>query len=266
MKKYLKNLELKGVRPNFWCSLEYFELAGFKAIYTNNEISIWDEDVLVFPPIGSKFPYSINLLNKSFWASFSNMNFTNTTSSSFRFLDYEYIYDPNNFKNLTGKKWKVFRKNIKKWANKNEDWKYYRIEGNKYFDILKETLIKWLRTFPKDRIVHDSEVLLQYMKHGKNIKGLFNSQEEIVSINIWDTNYQFINYRYCICKPEPFLSEFTRYLFYQDPEILKQKKFINDGGTLDQLTLKQFKDKLNPIKINKIYSYIKVLMLLKNKK
>jgi hypothetical protein len=52
------------------------------------------------------------------------------------------------------------------------------------------------------------------------------------------------------------LDEFVRYLFYTDREILSKNKFINDGGTVGNSGLERFKDKLNPFRKRKVYSYI----------
>jgi len=80
---------------------------------------------------------------------------------------------------------------------------------------------------------------------------------KLVAINIWDENYKYINYRYCIVdRKEPFLDEFVRYLFYTDLVILKTGKLVNDGGTVGNQGLEHFKDKLNPIRKRKVHSYI----------
>jgi hypothetical protein len=82
-----------------------------------------------------------------------------------------------------------------------------------------------------------------------------NDSGKVLGINIWDLNDTYINYRYCFCSNEPFLSEYMRLLFYTDPEILSTGKLVNDGGCLGNDNLKAFKKKLNPISVREVSSY-----------
>ena len=77
----------------------------------------------------------------------------------------------------------------------------------------------------------------------------------LVGMNVWDENFAFINYRYCIDDGAPFLNEYLRYCFYTHPTILLINKYVNDGGCLDSEGLKKFKMKLNPLAVYKVFSY-----------
>jgi len=104
------------------------------------------------------------------------------------------------------------------------------IPPNEVLDVLSQ----WLST--KQEEIHDDEVMLLYLTEGNNRKALFEN-DELLAINVWDENPTFINYRYCVCKPVPFLSEYARYQFYTDPCILSKNKLVNDGGVLDKESL-----------------------------
>ncbi len=249
---YLKLLERHQIEPNFWCSEEYFEKAGFEL---NNHGSLWiikDKETVVFPPIheitGSLW-YPFN--GMEIWSDFNNYNPFKSNKS---FLDYEYIYDPKNFLSMEGGKWQTFRKNCMKWIERRlEDPSTYYYWTYCKGDI-KSVLEEWLKS-NVDRIIEDDEVLLKYVFEGDHRKVLRDRNGKVYAINIWDENYKYINYRYCICRPEPFLSEYARYLFYIDPIILNSGKLVNDGWVLDRPSLKSFKDKLNPVRVREVYSW-----------
>ena len=84
---------------------------------------------------------------------------------------------------------------------------------------------------------------------GENRRFLRSKKGKIYGLNIWDENFQYINYRYCICGKEDFISEYMRLLFYTDSVILNKGKLVNDGGVLDNPKLRFFKDKLNPMQV-----------------
>lgn len=167
------------------------------------------------------------------------------------FLDYEFLYNPASFLNLTGKKWATFRKNIRKWVNKHPNCEYKdlsTIPSNEVLDVLSQ----WLTT--KQEEIYDDGVMLLYLTEGDNRRALFENGE-LLAINVWDENPIFVNYRYCVCKPEPYLSEYARYRFFTDPYILSKNKLVNDGGVLDKESLLFFKKRLNPVSIRKVYSW-----------
>ena len=168
-------------------------------------------------------------------------------------LDFNFIYDPKRFQTMEGNAFQVFRKNSRKFPRRNPDWELeYRRVTNE--ECLDEAFISWLEN--KDRTVHDSSTILNYLQAGENRKVLVNKKSgEIYGFNIWDENYFYINYRYCFCQPLPFLSEYMRLLFYQDQEILQRNKLVNDGGILDDNSLYVFKKKLNPIEVRTIPTY-----------
>ena len=252
--KYLRLLEFQKVRPSFWCSDEYFRKAEFKEIDDNGVIYIQDkEGSLMFPPLDSMLNYQHPIFQTPSWTSFAKMN---GLLKDAIFFDYEYIYDPKAFLNMTGKKWQVFRKNCRKYPARyqGQELKYIKVENHNDEMKVSELIDQWMRDINWNEI-HDGEVMIQYLFHGQNREILIDEQGDAHGLNVWDENYMFINYRFCISLNLPFLSEYMRYLFYIHQA--KQNKLVNDGGVLDNPNLKRFKDKLNPIEVNKIYSWRK---------
>jgi hypothetical protein len=235
------------ITPNFWCSEEYFIKSGFVGRVDNHSIKITDMGQLVFPSINLE---TGELDADSHWASFPGMKDVG------EFLDYNFIYDPKDFMLMEGKKWSTFRKNSRKFPRRKDEegikLYYTKIEDIPVEDM-NDVLLRWLEDLG-DEEIHDPDVLLSYLKTGKNKAILLDEKSNIYGINIWDENYKFINYRYCVCKKSEFISEYMRRLFYTHPDIYNSGKLVNDGGSLDKPKLFKFKNRLNPVKIYKIYS------------
>lgn len=234
---------------NFWMSEEYInkkelvwsrngDLAGWKESPTSEE---W-----FFPPTtpDGLFYYNNNI--------FTGMSLSFSCSPYSEFLDYQFIYNPKDFLEMKGHKWATFRKNIKKYPQRTKGLLVYDNLDSHEEKQIENLILCWGEK--KGDTIHDPELLIKYAMEGENRKGLY-CNEELVGINIWDENFQYINYRYCIDNGEPFLNEYLRYLFYTDSEIQNKNKLVNDGGALGSEGLKKFKEKLNPVSILKVYSY-----------
>jgi hypothetical protein len=212
------------------------------------EVNKW----CLFPPLPlnkdtTEYPYNLNI-----WADFSNLL---PPYPNLAFLDYEYIFNPDEFKDLSGGKWEVFRKNIRKWPKAHPKWTY-----NEEFDGRQSELLvaEWLEQ--KQDNVLDAGLVIDFAissdVRGVYRKYLYDESGILVAINIWDHNWKYINYIYCIIrKDQPYLDEFARYLFYTDPDIQEFKKLINDGGCLGNKGLERFKDKLNPVRKREVHSW-----------
>ena len=200
--------------PNFWMSLEFMEKADI-----TNKMGF----VLLVPD-----------------------------SSFGDFLDYQYIYDPKNFLDLSGGTWKVFRKNIRKYPDRVGEFnlEYRKLSPREFEKDIEELVLNW----GEGRDLYDVEALVRYAFQGENRYALLR-HGKVVGLNIFDENFKFINYRYCIDDGTPFLNEYMRYLFYTSDEILKKQKLVNDGGSLDNEGLRKFKLRLNPVHIGYVYSY-----------
>ena len=105
--EYLKRAEkVPGFVPSFWMSPEYFERAGFREERRKNTVFILDEDREVMFPGIDKGSTTIKGAEEV-WA-LSEV----PPKGSVSFLDYNFIYDPLLFNDLSGGIWKLFRKNL----------------------------------------------------------------------------------------------------------------------------------------------------------
>ena len=257
---YLKTLEIKKIKPNFWCSSEYFKKANLKIHFENGWLWFMDDNVCVLPPL---FLFTDSLSNPypleyGCWSDFIDYNCGNYKHK--KFLDYEYIFDPKSFLSMKGGDWGVFRKNSKKWLRNNliidestfNFYYYLPLSPGDLIEPINKLFIKWLKN--KTGVIEDDKTMTRYIYYGENRKALFNPNGEMIGLNIWDENYMYINYRYSICNPEPWLSEYMRLLFYTDSLILDKNKLVNDGGVLGIDSLQNFKDKMNPVQVRKVHS------------
>jgi len=244
--KYLAALERFNIEPNFWCAQEYFDKAGWKVWIDDGVVGyVLSDEHPMLSPVGlvTGIIYDTGVLRWGVWALFPG-EFGD-------FLDYNFIYDSKRFLDLSGGDFQTFRKNSRKFINRNPDKKFvYRDASDK--DDLTEFLLEWLEK--KEGVIHDDEVIIKYLESGENRKVLVDENDVVYGVNIWDENYCYINYRYCFCKPGQYLSEYLRLLFYTSPEVQLSGKLVNDGGCLGDDNLFKFKMKLNPVKINKIYT------------
>lgn len=255
LESYLKNLQLSGINPNFWTSQEYFEKAGWVELDSKSDgmvqiVDSYGDDML--PAIDTEIP---GVLYIQCWSDFDGMLTKPIQNLKPQFLDYEYIFKAANFMDMSGGKWSLFRKNSRKWANRiGQGFIYKPIDEDSQMQ-LNEVVVSWLQSLGELETVHDDEVMLKYVFEGENRMGLFTEDGILRAINIWDSNWKYTNYRYCICRKEPFLSDFARLLFYQDMYRRNPECLVNDGGVLDKISLKDFKDHMNPISVRKVYSW-----------
>jgi len=240
--KYLELLETNDFIPNFWCSEEYFQKAGLEEIEAGGVLKVFDDDILVLPPLNSKGTFAEPSENMV-WSDLEGCDFSSMGYVS-EFLDYEYIYDPGAFSTMEGKRWMVFRKNSRKFSRRVGEELVYTSEGIIEGEV-KQLFLEWLSIQEREEI-HDDKVLEKFLFEGQNRKILRGKSGRIYGLSVWDENYKYVNYRYCVCGKEDFISEYMRLLFYTDPLILNKTKKVNDGGVLDNPRLKFFKDKLNP--------------------
>lgn len=256
--KYLRVLEAKGIRPNFWVSDEYFEKAGFKEslAYAIDSPSICIEDSegqMILPPLDLRLNETWGHIPKGKNSVWCGLDGYAPLGGKQDFLDLEYIYDSKAFLNMTGKRWATFRKNCRKYPNRHEgELRYKAVDPIKDVEKVNEFLGLWSKEIEWDE-VHDGIIMVEYGLLGQNREVLMDLAGDIHGLNIWDENYMFINYRFCLCLDQPFLSEYMRHLFYVHRA--EQDKLVNDGGILGKPELKRFKDKLNPVEVNKIYSW-----------
>lgn len=258
---YLELAQRKGIDPNFYLSESYLRFCGAETVEENGWLYVISDGWLVFPPLykGSmdsvwmKADFLQHHSTLRVWSDFSTIP---PFQSEFNkaFLDYEYIFDPMAFNDLTGGSWEVYRKNVRKWPKRHENWTYKTDCDKSSVDNL---LADWLEQ--RQKTVQDIAVILSFVRKscpGVVRKFLYDEDDRLHAINVWDENYKYINYRFCIVQPQdPFVDEFARFLFYTDPEIQGKGKLVNDGGCLDSMGLEHFKDKLHPVRKRPVYSW-----------
>lgn len=256
---YLDCLEKNNIEPNFWCSDEYFEKASLGIIEKDGVLQAVDPSTNqnVLPPLNVKEGNFSSQFGGDIWSDMIGFENVLTDGSLVKkFLDYNFIYDPQSFLDISGGSWATFRKNSRKFLNRNVQHQFQYINIPPELDKkIYNIFIEWLDNKNEDEEIQDDEAMLRYLESGDNRKILIDEDEEVYGVNIWDENFLYVNFRYCFCKTGQFLSEYMRLLFYTDPLILNKNKLVNDGGSLDNDALYNFKKKLNPIKINQIYSY-----------
>ncbi len=241
--EYLQRAWILGIIPNFWLTANYMGIQDAKL--QNNGKVIWVEEGewAIFPPlpVGSNDFKKENCPPLRVWSDFENFG----PGEEEEFLDWEYSYNSDAFKDMSGGKWKVFRKNSRKWPRDNEGWNY-SFNPPKDCEI-EALLVRWLEV--RDEI-EDSESMLWFLLRGP-LRGFLYRGDELVGVNAWDSNEPYLMYRYCMTDPnEPFLDEFARLLFYQSVP----GRTVIDGGALGNPGLERFKDKLNPVKKRAVYS------------
>ena len=263
--EYLKWIESHQIPPNFWMSEEY--ITKKELFWSCGEtVKGWKEtpesEEWFFPPSVSTFLFD-GMISYKHGDIFAGFALSASNCGNAIFLDYQFLYNPKDFLEMKGHKWATFRKNSRKYPKRTSSNLFYRdLNDLSNFDWtpselnsdIDELCMNWSER--KNHNIHDPELLVKYLYQGEHRKGLFDG-DVLVGINVWDENFQFINFRYCIDDGEPFLNEYMRYLFYTDPEIQAKNKLVNDGGALDSKGLKKFKKKLNPTSILKVYSYKK---------
>jgi len=248
MSRYLSLLEKFGVDPNFFCSELYWQVIGAEEREENGISRVLLSDWDLLPPM-SEGGFA-SFVNGNVWSDFANVPMLGGVPS---FADFEYIYNPADFLNLSGGKWKVFRKNIHHFPRTvgAEDLLYipYAPPSERWDSALTDLLMGWLEGFPAEEKIFDGEGLIEIAQNYPNRKVLQNRfTGDIYGLNAWDENYKYINYRLVATIKAPYLNEYMRYCFYTDPAILATKKLVNDGGCLGKANLEKFKDKLNPLR------------------
>lgn len=263
MSQFLEILEKNGIEPNFYCSEEFFNKAGFREVeWGSGMVGIEEEGQLIFPPIlpSGEMPDPSPVVEE-IWSDFAD--FSGYPGWSRELLDLEYIYDPRQFLEMKGGQWATFRKNVRKFPKRHGKELIYTSyqSGNLWIHpkLLWEGVCdiaeKWSKVHPE---VYSPNIIFEYLVHGKNRDVLIDDAKRILGINVWDENYKYINFRFSFHDPSyDFLSEYLRYRFYTSPPIINSGKLVNDGGILGNPNLKNFKDKMNPVRVREVRSWKK---------
>lgn len=249
---FLNQMKMRRMTPNFFCSVPYWLAAGASPILNINYVWIECDEVCLVPPItGLDKSLPVDLI----WSDFYQWNPPDAENWESEFLDWEYIFDPKDFQDMSGGAWRKFRKNVKKWGERNSEWDYSRrLPAPK--SQVESLLLEWLERRPET--AQDAEILYYLITEPDLpvMRKYLVKKDQLVGLNVWDANFAFINFRVSITRQdEPYADEFIRWLFYTDPEVLSYGKLVNDGGVLDNPNLEWFKDKMNPMRKRPVYSW-----------
>jgi len=251
---WLDLIEKNNITPNFLCSLEYFQKSDWKEASDGDYVGVYDVDDLPTLPLINikKGILHQHVPPLGIWADvpgFEPYEFVNKS-----FWDYQFIYNSLNFQNMNGKQWSVFRKNSRKFFRNNQQMDIIETKIGS-IDQLEDFSYQAIETI-KDNSIHDIDTMINFLMNGRHRQFIIDkSKKKLLAVNIWDENYKYINYRYCLCLDLPYLSEFARIKFYKFIALIRPGKLVNDGGVLGRQSLKSFKDKMNPVEIRKIYTW-----------
>lgn len=243
-------MERLDLNPNCFMSDEYFRASGWRVEEDDGVVLVRaSDDALIMPPVG---PEGIVSTGGPFWA--SHLEKGPEPKVGRVLLDHQYLYDPRTFEDLSGGARKVFRKNVRQFQEAHGFSVSY--ESVNVGEAL-QVVVRWLETLQAAGIaLHDSDTIIKYMgteATSARCWGLF-VYGELRAVNVWDSNWKYINFRYCFTDGTlECLSEFARLQFYLR-NALPRGKLVNDGGDLGSESLARFKRKLGPHLIHHIYT------------
>jgi len=275
----MSEMEKRRIIPNHYISFPYMNACDLCCF--DNDYWIWVENeteegtLCVFPPL-RKSPTELPPISPEWdqhpihqldlplvWSDFPNYPVFELQEAEL--LDYEFYYVPGHFLDLEGKEWKKFRKNVNKW--KDEPDLIYRTEMD-YMNVIysaSELIEKWIEQ--QGEGLHDPSLIRKLSRprpgdilsrtdrgHTYGIREYLFQGSELIGINVFDYNYQNINYRFCITDPDRrFLDEYMRYMFYIHRYAEWGNIPVNDGGCLGREGLHWFKNTLNPAVIRPVH-------------
>ena len=244
--EYTDRLKRLGVVPNFFISERYWQAAGWRAfVQMNGEIHVLDGDGHeMLPPVGPD-----RLLPAEVWCGLEGYGGLGRRV----FLDHQFIYDPASFHDLSGHGRAVFRKNVRRFEKWHPEWAVRPPTGS---DELVGALGEWLEPGQE---VYDLETIMAYLEACPAEEArVLETEEGVVAINAWDSNWAFINFRYnFVRRGVKYASEFARLRFYLEMAERRPGVLVNDGGSLGSEALFRFKEKLGPVRVDSLYSWKK---------
>jgi hypothetical protein len=240
----------QNAEPNHFVSRPWFELSGWTINISQGSkkvICLMEDDDPIFPALsleGDKAaieegPCRIDHHGLS-------------TSLIKQKFDDEFIYRAGDFHSdqLDGKP-RIFRKSCRAFVKQHPHWSYNRLQPYHRTDALS-FIFKWLGEKLGDDI-HYLDQMLAYIESGRDgieVHGLWE-KGDLLGLTIADHNWHFINFRYCFTLA-PYASEFIRLCFYR---LWAPDTLINDGGSLDNESLRRFKEKLGPHQVRERQSW-----------
>jgi len=270
--EYGKALHASKFPPNFYVSREYFCAAGWEIRREGPWLAVRDKedgalmlprlspegdaDYTVSEPLWSDFPGFIGLAANLSPPSRMDAAFHSVVSPrTYRYaraslLNHNYIYIPERFADLAGSHFKTLRKNLRNFDRLHP--------GAEYRPCSVEDCLCAIDGWAGSReTILDGDTILHYAEDSVPDRrfGLWDGAT-LLGVNLWDSNYAFLNFRYCfVADPSaPFVSEALRFRFYTI-NAQPTGKWVNDGGDLGLESLRRFKQKLAPANRVAIHSW-----------
>lgn len=240
--EYLAVAKASGADPNFFMSWDYLTLKQLECRVDGGRWGFGEpgEPGWYLPPVCGRRLECIG----GTWAGLPDV-------VGRELLDCEYLYDPKQFLDLSGSRWKVYRKNVRKWPSRGPGVVTYR--GLAAGELAPETA-NLVAQWADGRELYDPETMIRVALDGRHRWGLFRSGE-LVGLNVCDVNWRYVNFRLCVDNGDPFLQEYLRHQFYTSRRVQCWGRLVNDGGSLGSEGLRRFKEKLNPLVTRAIYSH-----------
>lgn len=224
--------------PNFWVAEEYWRAAGWKLKDSQGVLAPYDGRTRMLPTLPG------TLLGCDCWAGWPGLWGFNGD-----FLDWQFLYDPASFHDLSGHDRAVFRKNTRHFERLHADIVYRPLRDD---DNPTALLAEWVT---EGQEVYDLDTIIRYLEQlTPDRAAILEVGGTPVGLNCWDENYLFVNFRYSFAGKIPYLSEYIRLRFYLDMAD-RTKKLVNDGGSLGNDNLYRFKMKLRPHGVLPVYSW-----------
>jgi hypothetical protein len=242
MSEFTEKLLMQYPEFNFYMApkildmmIEIDNLKVEKFISDDRPWILTQDDTFFIPPLGNRSPEFIFCDFEGFKG-----------CSQPTFFDWEYIYKPQDIVEHRGRKFHVFRHNVNKFKNTHQNVKIEYVKTGSSIDNIMEIYEEWLNGNPESEI--QNEWVLEFPKFGLNHKVLYLDGVP-VAFNVWDEGIKYTHFLINYSVPGiPFLNEFSRLLFYEDTyRQFGASRLVNDGGTLMNAGLEQYKDKLNPV-------------------
>ena len=244
---YLLRLKELGVTPNFYCSGEYFEKAGWDVLLKGD--ALWVED-----ETGAAMLPAVSFVSPELIHEPGCVGFTSHPVSGGTFWDFEFIYRPadfHTFPQLSSGYRKLLKKNMRR-AEEEAGESFFLSRDVSEGDV--DGLMAFV--FGEDsETMYDPETIVKYLYQGENrltLRGI--TSRKVYGVLAFDFNFAHINFRYCFVVPGvPGLSEYARALFYRHTDTHYPGRLVNDGGTLGKDSLLFFKKRLGPLHIRELY-------------
>lgn len=240
--KYSEAVKIGNIETNFFISDLFIEAAGWTTIQESDILKVYDtEGVLMLPPVST--------IGQAVYSAEYFYGFPEVLGH--RFLDYQFIYSPCNFLNISDRAFKLHRRKIKAFQNVFGDLSLQEWDGDGF-----QFLESWLNSRLGDSWEDPEICVSTFLEYPESNKKLVVTDSKIVGILNWDENYKYINFRNLLTAEAEGLQDYARNLFYQMC-FSYSNKLVNDGGSLGKKGLYFFKERLRPIEIKSIYSNYK---------